>query len=68
MDLHQILHCLCISNAVCIFDVICSVIKLTPKLPCGAGNTRRDVAERAVCFLTGTYLTILMLCSSQAVM
>lgn len=31
MDLHRILHCLCLSNTVCTFDVISSVIKLTPK-------------------------------------
>ena len=42
------------SNAVCIFDVISSVIKLTPKLACGAGNTRRDMEEGPVCFLTGS--------------
>ena len=54
MDLHQILCCLRMSNAVCIFDVISSAIKLTPKLACGAGNTRRDREEGPVCFLTGS--------------
>lgn len=57
VDLHQSLHCLCMSNAVCIFDILSSVIKLTPKLACSAGNTRHDVEERPVCFLAGSHVS-----------
>lgn len=57
VDLHQSLPCLSMSNAVCTFDVLSGVIKLTPKLACSAGNARRDVEERPVCFLAGSHVS-----------